>query len=258
MANSEINSDVLSCGSDYEDSFIHEIFNVATQKLDSPSDKVITRSSLPVTKNSISTTNKCKAPVQKGTNAKIVKKNPIKKSNINDNNGSIPDLEVLGSQLGIDTLVSNIASLTSIVSNINRPTSTVNNNNKQLPISSVRTSRPSATVGPPTDEVVYETEETSIVGVPMDDNYYPFVQIPDYSPSSQFDLDDFNLNYLDNTTNVNTQKAFQFAFENPSETGSSSSVSNMAHVTVNEPEDQVWNIPQLNTEEKTAPKITSG
>jgi len=32
----------------------------------------------------------------------------------------------------------------------------------------------------------------------------------------------------------------------------------MAHVTVNEPEDQVWNIPQLNTEEKTAPKITSG
>jgi hypothetical protein len=59
------------------------------------------------TKNSISTTNKCKAPVQKGTNTKIVKKNPIKKSNIND-------LEVLGSQLGIDTLVSNIASLTSI------------------------------------------------------------------------------------------------------------------------------------------------
>jgi hypothetical protein len=71
------------------------------------------------------------------------------------------------SQLGIDTLVSNIASLTSIVSNINRPTSTVNNNNKQLPISSVRTSHPSATVGPPTDEVVYETEETSIVDVPM-------------------------------------------------------------------------------------------
>jgi hypothetical protein len=25
MANSEINSDVLSCGSDYEDSFIHEM-----------------------------------------------------------------------------------------------------------------------------------------------------------------------------------------------------------------------------------------
>jgi hypothetical protein len=40
--------------------------------------------------------------------------------NINDNNGSIPDLEVLRSQLGIDTLVSNIASLTSIVSNRNR------------------------------------------------------------------------------------------------------------------------------------------
>ena len=204
MANSEINSDVLSCGSDYEDSFIHEMFTVATQKLDSPSDKVITRSSLPVTKNSISTTNKCKAPVQKGTNTKIVKKNPIKKSNIND-------LEVLGSQLGIDTLVSNIASLTRMVSNINRPTSTVNNNNKQLPISSVRTSRPSATVSPPTDEVVYETEETSIVDVPMEDNYYPFVQIPDYSPSSQFDLDDFNLNYLDNTTNVNTE-SFSICF----------------------------------------------
>jgi hypothetical protein len=63
-------------------------------------------SSLPVTKNSIikGTTNKHQAPVQ----------------NINDNNGSIPDLEVLRSQLGIDTLVSNIASLTSIVSNRNR------------------------------------------------------------------------------------------------------------------------------------------
>ena len=92
----------------------------------------------------------------------------------------------------------------------------------------------------------------------MEDNYYPFVQVPDYSPSFQFDLDDFNLNYLDNTTNVNPQKAFQDAFENPSETESSSSVSNMGHVTVNEPGDQVWNIPQLNTEEKTAPKITSG
>jgi len=89
----------------------------------------------------------------------------------------------------------------------------------------------------------------------VEDNYYPFVHIP----SSQFDLDDFNLNYLDNTstTNVNPQKAFQDAFENTSETGSSSSVSNMAHVTVNEPEVQVWNIPQLNTEEKTAHKITS-
>ena len=66
-------------------------------------------------------------------------------------------------------------------------------------------------------------------------------------PSSQFDLDDFNLNYLDNTTNVNQQKPFQDAFDNPSEIGSSSSVNNMAHVTVNELEDQVWNIPQLNT-----------
>ena len=260
MANSEMNSDVLFCGSDYEDSFIHEMFNVTIQKLDSPSDKVITRSSLPLTKNNIikGTTNNRKAPVQKGTKTKIVKKNPVKKSNINANIGSIPDLEVLRSQLGIDILVRNIASLTSIVSNINQPTSTVDNNKKkQPPISSDRTSRPSATVGPPTDEVVYETEETSIVDVPVEDNYYPFVQIPDYSPIL-FDLDDFNLHYLDNTTNVNPQKAFQDAFENPSETGSSSSVSNMAHVTVNEPEDQVWNIPQLNTEEKTAPKITSG
>ena len=116
----------------------------------------------------------------------------------------------------------------------------------------MRTCRPSATVGPPTDEVVYETEETSIVDVPVEDIYYPFVQIPDYFPSSQFDLDDFNLNYLDNTTNVNPQNAFQDAFENASETESSSSVSNMAHVTVNEPEDQVWNIPQLNTEEKNS------
>ena len=73
-------------------------------------------------------------------------------------------------------------------------------------------------------------------------------------PQVLFDLDDFNLHYLDNTTNVNPQKAFQDAFENPSETGSSSSVSNMAHVTVNEPEDQVWNIPQLNTEEPEAPR----
>ena len=159
--------------------------------------KVITMSSLPVSKNSIikGTTNKHQAPVK----------------NLNDNNGSILDLEVLRSQLDIDTLVSNIASLTRMVSNINRPTSTVNNNNKQLPISSVRTSRPSATVSPPTDEVVYETEETSIVDVPMEDNYYPFVQIPDYSPSSQFDLDDFNLNYLDNTTNVNTE-SFSICF----------------------------------------------
>ena len=85
MANSEINSDVLSCGSDYEDSFIHEMFTVATQKLDSPSDKVITRSSLPVTKNSIikCTTYKRKAPVQKGTKTKIFKKYLVKKSNIN-------------------------------------------------------------------------------------------------------------------------------------------------------------------------------
>ena len=50
MADSKMNSDVLSCGSDYEDSFVHEMFNVTTQKLDNPSDKVITRSSLPVTK----------------------------------------------------------------------------------------------------------------------------------------------------------------------------------------------------------------
>jgi len=148
--------------------------------------------------------------------------------------------------------------LTSIVSNINQPTSTVNNKKKQPPISSVCTSRPSATVGPPTDEVVYETEETSIVDVPVEDNYYPFVQVSDYSPSSQFDLDDFNLDYLDNNTNVNPQKAFQDAFENPSETGSSISVSNSAHVTVNEAEEQVWNIPQFNMEEKTAPKITFG
>jgi len=114
-------------------SFIHEIFNVTAQRLNSPSVKVITRSSLPVTKNSIikGTTNKGKAPVQKGTKTKIVKKNPVKKSNINANNGSIPDLEVLRSQLGIDTLVSNITSLTSIVSNINQPTSTVNNKKKK-------------------------------------------------------------------------------------------------------------------------------
>ena len=81
-----------------------------------PLKKVITMSSLPVTKNSIikGTTNKHQAPVQ----------------NINDNNGSIPDLEVLRSQFDIDTLVSNIASLTRMVSNINRPTSTVNNNKK--------------------------------------------------------------------------------------------------------------------------------
>jgi hypothetical protein len=92
----------------------------------------------------------------------------------------------------------------------------------------------------------------------VEENYYPFVQVPDYSPSSQFDLDDFNLNYFDNTTNVNPQKAFQDAFENPSETESSSSVSNMGYVTVNEPGDHVWNIPKFNTEEKTAPKITSG
>jgi len=80
MANSEMNSDVLSCGSDYEDSFIHEMFNVTTQKLDSPSDKVITRSSLPVTKNSMikGTTNKSKASVQKGTKTKIVKKIMLK------------------------------------------------------------------------------------------------------------------------------------------------------------------------------------
>jgi len=39
MANSEMNSDVLSCCSDYEDSFIHDMFNVTTQKLDSSSDK---------------------------------------------------------------------------------------------------------------------------------------------------------------------------------------------------------------------------
>ena len=71
----------------------------------------------------------------------------------------------------------------------------------------------------------------------MEDNYYPFVQVSDYSPSSQFDLDDFNLDYLDNNTNVNPQKAFQDAFENPSETGSSISVSNSAHVTVNEAEE---------------------
>ena len=106
--------------------------------------------------------------------------------------------------------------------------------------------------------VVYETAETSIIDAPVEDNYYPFVQVPDYSPSSQFDLDDFNLNYFDNTTNVNPQKAFQDAFENPSETESSSSVSNMGYVTVNEPGDHVWNIPKFNTEEKTAPKITSG
>ena len=42
-------------------------------------------------------------------------------------------------------------------------------------ISSVRTSRPSATDGPPTNKVVYETEETSIVDVPVEDNYNPFV-----------------------------------------------------------------------------------
>jgi hypothetical protein len=51
----------------------------------------------------------------------------------------------------------------------------------------------------------------------MEDNYCPFVQVPDYSPSSQFDLDDFNLNYLDNNTNVYPQKAFQDAFENTCE-----------------------------------------
>jgi len=130
MANSEMNSDVLSCGSDYEDSFIHEMFNVTTQKLDSPSDKLITRSSLPVTKHSIikGTINKSKAPVQKGTNTRISKNNPVKKSNINANIGSIPNLQVLRSQLGINALVSNIASLTSIVSSINQPTSNVNNN----------------------------------------------------------------------------------------------------------------------------------
>jgi len=40
-----------------------------------------TRSSLPVAKNNIikGTTNKGKAPVQKGTKTKIVKKNPVKK-----------------------------------------------------------------------------------------------------------------------------------------------------------------------------------
>ena len=69
------------------------MFKVTTQKLDSPSDKIIARSPLPVNKNSIikGTPNKGKAPVQKGTKTKIVKKNPVKKSNINVNIGSIPD-----------------------------------------------------------------------------------------------------------------------------------------------------------------------
>lgn len=43
----------------------------------------------------------------------------------------------------------------------------VNNNFKQSPISSVRTYRPSASIGPRTDEA----EETSIVDVPVEDNY---------------------------------------------------------------------------------------
>ena len=80
MPNSEMNSDVPYCGSDYENSFIHDMFNVTTQKLDSPSDKVIIRLSLPVTKNSVikGMTNKCKMPVQNGTKTKIVKTNPVK------------------------------------------------------------------------------------------------------------------------------------------------------------------------------------
>ena len=130
----------------------------------------------------------------------------------------------------------------------------------------------------PEEEVFYETE-TSFIDVP-EDNYRPFVNIPDYSPiSSQYYYNEFDLNYFTDNGNqgVNPQLAFQNAFENHSETGTTVNLdidppfpvaSNAPNpvamtnvqeqVTMETPDEQVWDIPQLNTEEKTGPKISSG
>lgn len=165
---------------------------------------------------------------------------------------------------------------------ISRPTTNVRSSR---PVISNRFSRPnitSSTCGPnptlyfaePTndqaDDEVHSVEyETSIVEVPDDNNnYYPYVNIPDYSPGDPgYDFNDFDLNFLDNqndsasVSGVDPQLAFQQAFEsdtahnnNPApNTVNDENVCSAANI---EQDMEMWDIPQLNTEEKTGPKIS--
>jgi len=184
------------------------------------------------------------------------------------------DIESLKSQLGLESIVNSITTLTGLFQNFqnqnakqsnsmnvnknvttnklsNHPASTPHSATATATVSrpptNIRSSRPAisnkpsrpnmtSTCGPNTasyfaepnppsndqvDDVHSVEYETSIVQVPDDNNnYYPYVNIPDYSPGDPgYDVNDFDLNFLDNhndvasVSGVDPLLAFQQAFE---------------------------------------------
>ena len=280
-----VEDDVLSCNSEYDESELSNDLVVCNKKV-----KTARSDNVPAKPRIIrGTAIKRKSSGPKGgSKPKSVKKSgPAKAS-------SMGDIDKLKSQLGLDVIVNSLSSLTGIVQNIQSiqkksVSNTTCTNSAPKPsqtLTAARSTGPSATLSrpPSSDEVVYESEYSEIVSVPENqDNYYPYVHIPS-SPPHNYNYDDFNMDFLGSCSSqndgigVDPQVAFQNAYDNISDPGTGSApassncpVTNVVPLTQTstdllaggtnndeQVDEFVWKMPQLDTGEKTGPKISSG
>lgn len=294
MAKSDVNEDVLSCSSEYEDSFISELFEEKTQKAPPPPEKVSTRETrasqnpTPIAKNRIIKGNTIKRKAQQPkSKPKIAKKGNASKSTDAEINSNV-NIDQLKSQLGINTIMSNLESLTgmvqqglnsSVINNSAASSLTVTTNNTAaLRNSSSRSTHASAALGAPP----VQPDRSVVLGPPPNniednfvsggfganglsgDNYFPYVEIPNYSPISSQYNHDFDIDDVLDGNGANPQAAFTEAFQQPpSELNSNAIANSVTNLSTggndhqNTENEEIWNFPQLDTQEKTGPKVGS-
>lgn len=249
---SDDNDDVLSLNSENDDSFVDE-------------DHVQTRSNLAEgqKKPRVVKGGSTKRKLSEGQSGPIGKPK-VKRAIKNTRKTTTVDYNVdtLKAQLGIESILHSISSLTSIVQNqvVNRNSDSlspnfaaesternvVNNYNADI-IQQGRTLPPSTSTRP-NDDYLPRPRPLISLGDSYEETH------PEWDP---FDVDSFCADNLSVTVNnnpgVDPLQAFNNAFDIPPNNG---------EVNNNEPAlvvDEVqWDIPQLNTEEKTAPKIIDG
>ncbi|XP_062570074.1 uncharacterized protein LOC134232144 [Saccostrea cucullata] len=221
MSDLDDRDDVLSLGGNSDE----EIFDNETEKMQTRSDK---QSQCKTRGNK-----KRKSAIEPCVNTTITVK-PSKQRRItkkSTGNDTCLDINELKSALGIDTILQSISTLSESVKKM----SDVN-------------------VGQNWQSMASNTgHETVTTGLPSATASRPILSL-DQGESNFFDneetLNDFNLSYLDappspSLPGIDPQVAFQNAFES---------------VDIEKPldDDSSWNIPQLNPDDVTGPKIGSG
>ncbi|XP_062591612.1 uncharacterized protein LOC134253118 [Saccostrea cucullata] len=223
MSDLDDRDDVLSLGGNSDE----EIFDNETEKMQTRSDKL---SQCKTRGNK-----KRKSAIEPGVNTTVTVK-PSKQRHVtkkSTGNDTCLDINELKSALGIDTMLQSISTLAKSVKKI----------------SDVHVGQNWQSTAPNTGN------ETVTTGLPSATVSRPILSL-DQGESNFFDnektLNDFNLSYLDtppppspSLPGVDPQVAFQNAFE---------SVDNEKPLD----DDSSWNIPQLNPDEVTGPKIGSG